>query len=378
MEMERRQIVPVEPPGTFIKEELDARGWSQRDLAYVLGKKEQELSPIFNGTRAITSDMARLLGDAFDVPAEFFANLQKQYDLSRAKEPDPAIRTRGMLQAAFPVREMVRRGWLNDSDPSLLALQFERFFEVKSLSDVPRIAFTGAARKTRYDDDEPGHVAWLYRVRQLARQIDAPPYSRERLAGVLLKLKALTIEPEEARQVPELLRACGVRFVVVESLPGAKIDGVCTWLSDDAPVVGMSTYYDRLDNFWFVLRHECEHVLCGDGKEREFFDNLENEAASDSPNIPAEERRANIAAADFCVPAAKMDSFYLRKNPYFSERDVVAFAGIMGVHPGLVVGQLQHRMKKYNYLRKYQVSIRAHVLKTALYDGWGTVAPANL
>lgn len=376
--MDRRQIVQVEPPGTFIKEELDARGWSQRDLAYVLGKKEQELSPIFSGARAITPDMARLLGDAFDVPAEFFANLQKQFDLSRAKEPDPAIRTRGLLQAAFPVREMVRRGWLNDSDPTLLELQFERFFEVKNLSDVPKISFAGAAKKTRYEDDEPGHVAWLYRVRQLARQIDAPAYSRDKLDALLPKLKALTIEPEEARRVPELLLACGVRFVIVESLPSAKIDGVCTWLTDEMPVIGMSTFYDRLDNFWFVLRHECEHVLRGDGKEREFFDNLENEAASDSLNIPAEERRANIAASDFCVPTAKMDSFYLRKNPYFSERDVVAFAGIMGVHPGLVVGQLQHRMKKYNYLRKYQVPIRAHVVKTAIYDGWGIVAPANL
>lgn len=71
----------VDPPGEFIKQELEAREWSQRDLAFILGMTEQQLNPILTGKRAITSDMARLLGDAFDVPAEFFANLQKQFDL---------------------------------------------------------------------------------------------------------------------------------------------------------------------------------------------------------------------------------------------------------------------------------------------------------
>jgi len=377
--MKPDSTIPVEPPGTFIKEEIDARGWTQRDLAYVLGKTEQDLSPILSGRRAITPDMARLLGDAFDVPADFFANLQKQFDLHNAKAPDPAIRLRGQLQAAFPVREMVRRGWLNDEDPSLLALQFERFFEVANLNEVPKIVFAGAAKKTRYDDDLPGHVAWLYRVRQIARPISVPEFSSDRLYNAIKKLRALLIEPQEVRRVPSILMECGVRFVVVESLPNAKIDGVCTWLNDEAPIIGMSTFYDRLDNFWFVLRHEIEHVLNGDGKEREFFDNLDSDAADpNNPNIPAEERRANVAGADFCVTTAKMDSFFQRKNPYFYEKDVVAFAGLMGVHPALVVGQLQHRMKRYNYLKKYQVPVRQYITAAAISDGWGAVVPANL
>lgn len=372
-------LITVDPPGTFIKEELDARGWSQRDLAYVLGKKEQELSPILSGRRAITPDMARLLGDAFDVPADFFANLQKQFDLHNAKAPDPAIKLRGQLQAAFPVREMVNRGWLNDNDPSLLELQFERFFEVANLNEVPKVSFLGAAKKTRYEDDLPGHVAWLYRVRQLAREIQVEPYSREKLTNAVSRLRSLVIEPQEVKRTPFILAECGVRFVIVEALPNAKIDGVCTWLSDSEPVIGMSTFYDRLDNFWFVLRHEIEHVLNGDGKEEEFFDNLDSEAADPhNPSLRVEERRANLAAADFCVSAPKMDSFFQRKNPYFYEKDVLTFAGLMGVHPALVVGQLQHRMKRYNYLRKYQVPVRQHIIAAALSDGWGTVAVANL
>lgn len=378
--MKSDPTIPVDPPGTFIKEEIEARGWTQRDLAYVLGKKEQELSPILSGKRAITPDMARLLGDAFDVPADFFANLQKQFDLHNAKAPDPAIRLRGQLQAAFPVREMVNRGWFNDDDPSLLPLQFERFFEVASLKEVPKIAFVGAAKKARYEDDLPGHVAWLYRVRQLARQMTGlPEFSKDKLKAACNRLRHLVIEPQEVKRVPAILSECGVRFVIVEALPNAKIDGVCTWLDGARPVIGMSTFYDRLDNFWFVLRHEIEHVLNEDGKEREFFDNLDSEAADpNNPALPEEERRANTAASDFCVSTPKMESFFQRKNPYFYEKDVLTFAGLMGVHPALVVGQLQHRMKRYNYLRKYQVPVRQHITTSAISDGWGTVAAANL
>ncbi len=50
----------------------------------------------------------------------------------------------------------------------------------------------------------------------------------------------------------------------------------------------------------------------------------------------------------------------------------------MGVHPGIVVGQLQKRMKRYDYLRKYQVPVRRYVATAAVTDGWGHVAEAHL
>ena len=80
---------PVPTPGEFIKEELEAREWTQIDLAYVLGISPQNLNGILSGKRGISSEMAKALGKAFDVPAEFFSNLQATYDLSRADDPDP-------------------------------------------------------------------------------------------------------------------------------------------------------------------------------------------------------------------------------------------------------------------------------------------------
>jgi HTH-type transcriptional regulator/antitoxin HigA len=369
--------VATYPPGVFIKMELEARGWSQRDLAFILGQTEQQLNPLLSGKRGITPDMARLLGDAFDTSPQFFLNLQGRYDLQNAKDPDPAVKTRAGLQAHFPVRDMIRRGWIQDGEASLLLLQMNRFFDVAN-DDSPReVAF--AAKRTHYDAAPPHQLAWVFRVRQLARQMAVEPFSTEKLEALLPKLRGLMVDPEAVTSVPGLLAGCGVRFVLVEVLPNAKIDGVCTWLDDAAPVIGMSTLYDRLDNFWFVLRHEIEHVLRGHGKQSiGMIDHLSGESANDENGEVDEEKVANMAAADFCVPSGKMASFYARKNPYFSERDVVGFAALMAVHPAIVVGQLQKRMRRYDYLRKYQVPVRRFLLREAIADGWGNVIEARL
>ena len=130
-----KKLASVDHPGTFIVEELGARNWHQVDLAYILGMKPQQLHPILTGKASITPDLAAALGDAFDMPAEFFANLQKQYDLNKVKPVDPGVRTRATWLSVFPVREMIKRGWIEDTEPGLLDLQM--CFLVNGLKTFP-------------------------------------------------------------------------------------------------------------------------------------------------------------------------------------------------------------------------------------------------
>ena len=106
------RLSEVPHPGEFIKDELEARGWLQRDLAYILGVSEQAINPIMSGKRGISPEMALALSKAFDISPEYFMNLQKAYELSTARAADPAIERRAFLQAKYPLREMVKRGWL--------------------------------------------------------------------------------------------------------------------------------------------------------------------------------------------------------------------------------------------------------------------------
>ncbi len=370
----------IDHPGEYIREELEARGWSQLDLAYILGRPVGSINPIISGKRGITADMAKALGKAFDVPAEFFMNLQRMYDLSRADEPNPGIERRAVFfRSEYPVREMIKRGWLEDTDADLLETQMMRFFYVSSVDNIPHIAH--AAKKTRYDDVPTSQLAWLFRVRHIAQSLEVPKYSEDKLRQATARLKALMSETEEIIHVPRILMECGIRFVLAETLPQAKIDGVCFWLNSTSPVIGMSLRFDRVDHFWFVLWHEIAHVRLrhGQGRGKEIIDVIEMESkAAPSDHMSEEEGLANTSAANDCVPLDKMDSFIARKAPYFSEQSVVGFAKIMHVHPGIVVGQLHSRTKNYRYFRKFLVGIREHIAPSAVVDGWGQIAPVDL
>src|SRR5262245_47961913 len=99
-------------PGEYIREELDARGWSQLDLADILGRPPQAVNEIINGKRSITPDTARGLGEAFGTSAQLWMNLESAYQLARLDYPAGAIQRKAKLYQFAPVSELQKRGWI--------------------------------------------------------------------------------------------------------------------------------------------------------------------------------------------------------------------------------------------------------------------------
>jgi HTH-type transcriptional regulator/antitoxin HigA len=318
--------------------------------------------------------MARALEVALGQPAAVFARIQAEWDVLHAEDPDPSVLARSRILSRYPLREMVRRGWIDPQHrEGSLEHQVCQFFDVQRLDDVPYLAHSG--KKTDYSHIPPAQLVWLFRVRQIASEMHPnSTYSAGRLREAIETFKDMRDEPEAVRHVPRLLDEAGIRFVVVEGLPGGEIDGVCFWLSPNDPVIGMSMRFDRIDNFWFVLRHECSHVLHGHGKRRAIVD---VDLDRDTSSVSDEEQIANSEAADFCVPSVQMKSFYLRKNPFFSDNDVLAFSKRMRIHPGLTVGQLHRITKRYDLLRRHLVRVRSYLARSTMMDGWGDVVPVQ-
>ena len=80
----------VFPPGEFLRDELEARGWTQADLAKILGRPRRLISEIIDGKRAITAETAWGLGDAFGLDPQFWLNLEsarKVYDSTELGGP---------------------------------------------------------------------------------------------------------------------------------------------------------------------------------------------------------------------------------------------------------------------------------------------------
>ncbi|HEX3869955.1 MAG TPA: ImmA/IrrE family metallo-endopeptidase [Pirellulales bacterium] len=381
--------MPINPadyktPGQLIQALLDERGWAQRILATVLDIQPTTLGRMIKGEKPVDVMTALSLSEVFpDIGPEVFLQLQQEYDLAKARiamRPDPARAHRAQLFGDLPIAEMITRGWLDATDVRDVP-RVERalatFFGEDSASDIEILPH--AAKRTNVTGDvTPAQLAWLYRVRQLAQNVVVQPYSTKALQEAIKKLRLLLASPEEARRAPRILAEAGVRLVVVAPLTRAKIDGVCFWLNERTPVIGLSMRFDRLDNFWFVLRHECEHVLRGDGRTAVALDaELERERAGTGPDVAEQERLANEAAADFCVPQKLLGQFVARKAPIFIDRDVIAFASMVKVHPGILAGQLQHATARYERFHDYLTKVRDIVLPNVLHDGWGDVAPVG-
>lgn len=350
-------------PGEYLRDELEERGWSQIELAEVLGRPPRLISEIISGKRAITPETAKGLAAAFGTSAQLWMNLETAWQLSKARIEEEEVTRRAALYAQYPVKEMLKRGWvLASSNLDVLEQRFADFFSAPTAH---------AAKKKDYEN--PSSMvqrAWVCRARQLAQGVAAGKFSKDRLSAAMKELKARREYVESVREIPAILANAGVRVVVVERLTGLKMDGACFWMGD-SPVVALSFQHDRIGNFWHTLFHELDHIAHGEGKDEAIVEEMpSNQNAWDL--LPPNERRCEEAAADNCLPQAELEGFIARVNPLFTKPEILGFAKRMKVHPGIVVGQLQWRgLIPWNFYREFLEKVRDVFVAAALTDGFG-------
>jgi antitoxin HigA-1 len=73
---------PLAHPGRFLRRELAARKLSARRLAHDLGVPSGRITEILNGRRSISADTAVRIGRYFGNGAQFWLDLQSQYDIA--------------------------------------------------------------------------------------------------------------------------------------------------------------------------------------------------------------------------------------------------------------------------------------------------------
>jgi HTH-type transcriptional regulator/antitoxin HigA len=103
------------------------------------------------------------------------------------------------------------------------------------------------------------------------------------------------------------------------------------------------------------------------------IDLVGEEAAPSGDKSPTEKRADEFAAA-FSISKIELDGFIARVRPLFSKTRIQGLAAKLGVHPGLVVGQLQHRkMIPYSHSREMLTKVRHILTDSALTDGFGNI-----
>lgn len=371
--MTERRPAEVFPPGEFLRDEIEERGWTQSDLAEILGRPLQAINEIIVGKKAITPETARGLADALGTSPELWLNLESSYQLWKARDAktnDVALRAK--LYSKAPVREMIKRGWIEPSrSAGILERHLCAFYGIDNIDQEPSFLAFAARMSASYWETTPAQRAWLTRAHQLAPSVQAARYSPRALPGLHERLHEFMRDPEDVRRVPAVLAEAGIRLLIIEPLPGTKIDGACLW-QNGAPIVVISMRYDRIDAFWYTLMHELAHVSRKDGSSGAPPLDMNLIGASPLSEKPEHEIAADQQAAEALIPQEDLDGFISRVSPLYYKAKIRGFAAIQGVHPGIVVGQLQHRGEiDWAHSRDLLVKVRDVVIQSALTDGWG-------
>ncbi|MCC6466577.1 MAG: helix-turn-helix domain-containing protein [Planctomycetes bacterium] len=356
-------------PGDVLREELKRRDWTQDMLARIMGRPASAVNEIITGKRSISAEIARELESALRVSAKTWLKLEMEFQLEQVASPI-AIEERARPFYHAPVKEMEKRGWIKRTNtPSETEAELCRYFGVNALTDNPRIK-VAARTYAKEGSLNEGQIAWCYRALNLAPSAPATTYTAAKLKGALPELRAMASQPELARRVPRILADTGVRLVIVEHLHGSQISGAALWLDDKRPVIALSLLGDKMDRFWFTLQHEISHILHKDGER---LDVDLGEAGFDAWSIDTDvERRANADAAAALIEPSRLDDFIRRKKHVMSQTTIIQFANLIQIHPGIVVGQLQHRgVLGWDFHTKLLPRIREHLVGEALTDGYG-------
>ncbi|HEY4487314.1 MAG TPA: HigA family addiction module antitoxin [Candidatus Paceibacterota bacterium] len=321
-------------PGETLREELETAHVSQVELAQRIGISEKHISQIINGESSITPDMAIKLERSLGVEAEFWANLQKNYDVTvaRIESEQKLSKEVGEVKKFNCYSELVALGCVKNSrNLREKAENLLSFFGVDSLTYIPDVE-TVAFRQGRGKFDQRSLAAWLRCGEVEASKIEVGPFNKARVREIIPEIKKLTPLPDDFSQLlQDLCATAGIAVVFTPYFKRTKVNGSTRWVGDKA-VIQLNTKGAYNDIFWFTLFHELGHVMLHGVKER-FLE-------YDGKTLDEKENEANDFASKNLIPASEYEA-YLRSGQ-LNRLTAEKFAKSIGIDVSIVLGRLAH------------------------------------
>lgn len=351
-------------PGDFIQEELDERGWRQEDLADIIGMSHKTVNQIIKNRQSITPETARLLSKAFGQSPQYWLNLDSIYRLQLQEESqnEKMAELKAKIYKYMPIQEMVKKGWIcARKDLDELINDIKSFWDVKDLTfDFFDTTLLPQFRKSsafgQFNDNYA--LCWYRMAQRSARIYETPKYDKQALESLASQLHEYTVRNAGIASFIDALEQCGVKFFVLSHLQKTYTDGA-SFLDGANPVIVYTKRYDRIDNFWFTMAHEIGHVLRHLNTSKDFFiDNVE-----DRDRDSGFEQEANEFASELLKAKAIIDIFDLYKG-YIPRNLIFATAKQLNLHPGIIVGILQHNeLLQRSYLNRLKDKVALSIPK---------------
>ena len=338
----------VSHPGESILDIAEERGWSQLELAQRMGYSEKHMSLLINGKVSLSVEAAQKLERVVGGSVESWLAREANYQTHKARLAAVLDHEQWAdWLDTLPVKALMANGSipsnrLTSSNKPAIVEACLRFFGVASPEEWRRhygqmqLAFR---KKTSKTPKIGAIAAWLRLGEKQAEQQELVKFNKGRFEKALQRIRHLGCEQPEIldQAIRKLLTESGVLFVLVPAIPGAGVSGVARWLGPTRPMIQMSLLGKTNDKFWFTFFHEAAHLLLhsgsNDAKKSIFLDSTHDESSNDP-----QELEADAWASNWLIPPIHEP----RLRQLVTEQDVCEFATELGIHPGTVVGRMQH------------------------------------
>ena len=252
-------------PGMTIKEVLEDRHMSQKELATRMDMSEKHISKLINGEVPLTQDVAMRLERVFGVEASFWNGLEANYREKILKvEYENSIDEEINFAKPFGYAKLARLGIVPETKKAAEQVNnLQKFFEVASLKHVADEMIMPLVYEN-IKDMEPDKKSAIYTLVQItkgrARFVEVNPYDAELLEKFIPKIKDLSSEPLITVKEPlkDMLAACGVIIVYLPIID--NITSTCiTYSKGNSIVLGIPT--EDSDAFWTLLGEALHNLL---------------------------------------------------------------------------------------------------------------------
>jgi HTH-type transcriptional regulator/antitoxin HigA len=335
-------------PGEHLAEYIEAQGLSQAEFARLAGLTPKLISTIINRANPVTPDTAIKLERVLGVRANLWTNLQANWDLFHARAKEKAAPETKSWLSQFPLKELKSRGYLPDTkDEGILVDFLLRLFGVGTpVAYQARVdGLAVQHRQSKAHRSVPGHIyTWLMLGERRARAMNLPEFDASRFQQGITEIRRLTVDGPATFEprMKELCRSAGVALIFEPPISKTCLFGSARWFDTNRAIIQMSLRMKSNDHFWWTFFHEAAHIALHRG--RNFLDD-ENGVGDGA------EEEADAWAEEVLVGHDRFAQFKASRPRSMAQ--VIAFANEIGLHPGIVVGMLQHvRVIPFNHMNE--------------------------
>ncbi|HDS03147.1 MAG TPA: helix-turn-helix domain-containing protein [Firmicutes bacterium] len=331
------------PPGATLAEQLEDRGMTIKELSDRLGITQKHIIAIMKGDAPITNETALRLESVLGFPASFWNNLEMLYRESLARNnAEKEMENEYEIARMIPYSDMAQKGWVPISKKiNEKVMNLRKFFGVASLNLIPDTLPAAFRKSSSFQASNYALASWLREGEIQADKIVTKKFQKSLIKDNLDKLRSLTKKKlsEIFKETQSLCSSWGIAVVHVPHLPKSYVNGAVEWLHKDKVMLAISDKGKSADIFWFSFFHELGHIYYEHNKKLIIVD-CEKDGFTDKEK----EEQADRFAKETLIPKREYGRLVesLERTSLNSRAMIEKCAQKVGVHPGIVVGRLQH------------------------------------